>query len=132
MEALSEHLRRWPPTANGLVFHNQDGGPIRRSNFYRVWSKALEASGLEDLDFKSLRHTSAALAIAAGAHPKAIQERLGHHSAAFTLDRYGHLFDALDQELADQLESARPKRNAAYLLPDVSVEGSVIPLKAQD
>ena len=30
-----------------------------------------------------------ALAIASGAHPKAIQMRLGHHSAAFTLDTYG-------------------------------------------
>jgi hypothetical protein len=26
----------------------------------------------------------------AGVHPKVSQERLGHHSVAFTLDRYAH------------------------------------------
>jgi integrase len=36
------------------------------------------------------RHTCAALLIAQGAHPKAIQVHLGHSSITVTLDRYGH------------------------------------------
>lgn len=107
MEALAEHIRRWPPGESGLVFSGARGGPVRRSNFYRVWHRALGRAELEPLAFKALRHTAAALAIAAGAHPKAIQDRLGHHSAAFTLDRYGHLFDSLDGELAGRLGEAR-------------------------
>jgi integrase len=51
-----------------------------------------------------MRHTAAALAIAAGAHPKALQERLGHASIAMTLDRYGHLFPSLGQAVADELD----------------------------
>ena len=58
----------------------------------------------EGIRFHDLRHTAATLAIAAGAHPKAIQERLGHSSITTTLDRYGHLFPALDEELAERLD----------------------------
>jgi integrase len=42
--------------------------------------------------------------IAQGAHPKAIQHRLGHSSITVTLDRYGHLFPALDDALTDALD----------------------------
>jgi integrase len=39
-----------------------------------------------------------------GAHPKAIQERLGHSSITVTMDVYGHLFPALNEALTDQLD----------------------------
>ena len=45
-----------------------------------------------------------ALAIRAGAHPKPIAERLGHCSITTTLNTYGHLFPALDKELAGRLD----------------------------
>lgn len=54
--------------------------------------------------FHDLRHTCAALCIALGAHPKAIQERLGHSSITVTLDRYGHLFPKLDELLTGRLD----------------------------
>ncbi len=50
--------------------------------------------------FHDLRHTSVALAIAEGAHPKAIQTRMGHSTINVTLDRYGHLFPELDEAIA--------------------------------
>ena len=52
-------------------------------------------------------HTCAALCIALGAHPKAIQERLGHSSITVTLDRYGHLFPKLDETLTARLDDLR-------------------------
>jgi hypothetical protein len=42
--------------------------------------------------------------IAQGAHPKAIQERLGHSTIRLTFDRYGHLFPSLDEQLVDGLD----------------------------
>jgi Phage integrase family len=54
--------------------------------------------------FHDLRHTGVALAIAAGAHPKAIQSRMGHSSINVTLDRYGHLFPELDEAIAAAFE----------------------------
>ncbi|HEX5923457.1 MAG TPA: tyrosine-type recombinase/integrase [Baekduia sp.] len=41
--------------------------------------------------FHTLRHTCAAMLIDAGASPLRLQRWMGHHSAAFTLDTYGHL-----------------------------------------
>lgn len=35
-----------------------------------------------------------------------LQERLGHASITTTLDTYGHLFEGLDAEAADALDSA--------------------------
>lgn len=46
------------------------------------------------------------LLIAQGAHPKIIQERLGHASITTTMNRYGHLFDGLDATLIDGLDAA--------------------------
>jgi integrase len=57
--------------------------------------------------FHDRRHTSVALAINAGAHPKAIQQRLGHASIAITMDRYGHLMAGMDAELAGDLDDLR-------------------------
>ena len=47
-------------------------------------------------------------------HPKAIQTRLGHGSISVTIDRYGHLMDGLDDQIAAHLdaraESVAPQR----------------------
>ena len=38
-----------------------------------------------------LRHSYASLLLAAGAHPKYVQEQLGHASIQVTLDVYSHI-----------------------------------------
>jgi integrase len=50
-----------------------------------------------------LRHTTASLAISAGANVKVVQRMLGHATAAMTLDRYGHLLDDDLSAVADAL-----------------------------
>jgi hypothetical protein len=44
--------------------------------------------------------THATLALAAGVHPKVVQERLGHANIAITLDTYSHAVPALEEEAA--------------------------------
>jgi hypothetical protein len=44
--------------------------------------------------------------IAQGAHPKEIQEHLGHSTIRLTFDRYGHLFPHLSERLTDGLEAS--------------------------
>ena len=51
------------------------------------------------------RGTAVALWIAAGANPKEVSVRAGHTSVAFTLDRYGRLFEGHDDELRDRLDA---------------------------
>jgi integrase len=50
--------------------------------------------------FAKAQRAAVALAIAAGAHPKAIQSRMGHSSINVTHGRYGHLFPELDEAIA--------------------------------
>ncbi len=41
------------------------------------------------------------MALAAGVHPKVVQERLGHASISITLDTYSHVSPALHGEAAE-------------------------------
>lgn len=113
--ALVDHLERF--AGPELVFTSKRGTPLGHSNFRgRYWLPACLAVGLAvERDGKitgaprvhDLRHTAVALAIATGAHPKAIQARMGHSQIAVTLDRYGHLFPSLDADIADGLDLLR-------------------------
>ena len=54
-----------------------------------------------------LRHTTASLAVSVGANVKAVQQMLGHSSAAMTLDIYADLFDDDLEAVAVELNTAR-------------------------
>jgi integrase len=77
-----------------LLFVGAHGAMLRPGNLrYRVMIPAAELAGVPWARFHTLRHTCAALLIAAGASPLRLQRWMGHHSAAFTFDNYGHLID---------------------------------------
>jgi integrase len=80
------------------LFTAPEGGTLRLGNWRRrVFDPACRAAGLVDVTPHDLRHTAASLAIASGANVKAVQQILGHASAAMTLDVYAGLFgDDLD------------------------------------
>lgn len=67
------------------------------------------------LRFHDLRHTCAALSVAAGAHVKLISARLGHSSVQITLDRYAHLYPSVEEALAEQLDATFVAAAAAKL-----------------
>ena len=52
------------------------------------------------------RHTAASLAVAAGANVKAVQQMLGHASAAMTLEVYAGLLRTISMRLRTQLDRA--------------------------
>jgi integrase len=108
-DALAQHLAagvHTEPTA--LVFTQPDGAALRHWWFWRrIWTPSVAAAGLPaNLRIHDLRHTCAALLIAQGAHPKAIQTHLGHSTIQVTMDRYGHLFPDEMDRLADGLDTA--------------------------
>jgi integrase len=90
-----------------LVFPNSSGSVLDNSGFRRnVFDPAVQALGLAPLAPHDLRHTTASLAVSAGANVKAVQRLLGHASAAVTLDIYAGLFaDDLDR-VAERLDAA--------------------------
>jgi integrase len=106
---LGGHLASWSQaTPDGLVFPNQHDRHMGPSFSANVFKPALRHAGLDEKTrIHDLRHTAVALAVKAGAHPKAIQARMGHASIQVTLDRYGHLFPEMDEQLAAGLDALR-------------------------
>lgn len=107
IDALESHLDEHVETdPEAVVFTTDTGGPLRHSNFLsRVWRPALRSAGLPDnLTPHELRHTCAALLIAEGADPKAIQAQLRHSSIQVTFDVYGHLFPGHLDSVMDRLD----------------------------
>ncbi len=60
--------------------------------------------GLPDMRFHDLRHTYAVMSIQAGDDIKTVQENMGHHTAAFTLDVYGHVTEQMRKNSASRME----------------------------
>ena len=89
---------------SGLVFTDQIGGPLLQQTVEGWFSAAVKAAGLEGVRFHDLRHTYAVNSIRAGDDIKTIQGNLGHASAGFTLDRYGHFTERMKQDSAARME----------------------------
>jgi len=130
-DLLAAHLSHMPDDPDALVFADGNGNFLRHSNFrQRVWIPALQAAGLpEDLRIHDMRHTCAALLIAQGAHPKAIQVHLGHSSIQVTMDRYGHLFPNEWDRLAAQLDQTHRAALEGYQFGYQSDEEKVVSLE---
>ena len=101
---MGEHYRR----DLDLVFSNELGEPVNPRNLARRHFKpALQRAGIsERFRLYDLRHSFASLAMAAGAHVKAVSDRLGHSSAKMTLDVYSHVLEPMDREATVRIESA--------------------------
>jgi integrase len=105
VEALAERMAA-PGKDEDLVFAGPQGGALRVTLFRRrFWLPAVTAAGLDGLRIHDLRHTAAALWIAAGANPKEVAASAGHASVSFTLDRYGHLYPEADLNLRERLDA---------------------------
>ena len=60
--------------------------------------------GRPDARFHDTRHSYAVAALQSGDDVKTVQETLGHHTAAFTLDVYGHITEQMKQDSAQRME----------------------------
>jgi site-specific recombinase XerD len=91
----------------GLIFMTSTENPISSRNLLRQLKSIIERTGLPNIRFHDLRHTHATLLLAAGVHPKEVQERLGHSQTSLTLDTdtYSHVIPSLQTEAAVQFES---------------------------
>ena len=87
-----------------LVFSNELGEPICPRAFTRVFERLVKKAGL-NVTFHGLRHTFATLALQEGVDVKTIQETLGHHSAAFTMDVYSNVTAKMRREAADRVSN---------------------------
>lgn len=90
---------------HNLVFTQEDGRPYFQWKIAKNFQVLLNDAGLDGVRFHDLRHTYAVNAIRAGDDIKTIQGNLGHTTAAFTLDKYGHFTERMKQDSAARMES---------------------------
>ena len=104
VDAVAAHLATWP--TDQFVFSTELGDPIRRTAFSeRIWRPALKRAGLSGVTMHGLRHFYASLLIRHGESVKTVQARLGHASAAETLDTYSHLWPDSDDRTRAAVDS---------------------------
>ena len=89
---------------SGFVFTNELGHYLRPHMIYRDFKKVVEELSFPDIRFHDLRNSYAVAAIKSGDDIKTVQENLGHATASFTLDVYGHVTEQMKQESANRME----------------------------
>ena len=101
---LEWHLRVFAEDGEtGRVFVGPKGATPLRSNFNKVWKRAIARADVPGLHLHDLRHTGATYAADTGATTRELMKRLGHSSARAALI-YQHARDERDQAIADGLD----------------------------
>ncbi|MBI2304634.1 MAG: site-specific integrase [Chloroflexi bacterium] len=113
-QALQEYRRRqlearllaggeWED--RNLVFCNALGRPMEVTNLIRRhFHPLLKKAGLPRVRFHDLRHSCASLLLSMNAHPKVVQELLGHSTISVTMDTYSHTVPSLQVEAVNGLD----------------------------
>lgn len=114
MELLKQQLAKqeeWRKAAgsawceSGFVFSDPLGNHLMPHTVYHHFKRIAESIGRPDARFHDLRHSYAVAAIRSGDDIKTVQGNLGHATASFTLDVYGHFTDAMRRESANRMQA---------------------------
>ena len=87
-----------------LVFTNELGGHLCHCTVYKKFKAIVRELGMPEERFHDLRHSFAVASIESGDDIKTVQSNLGHATASFTLDVYGHVSQKMRQQSADRME----------------------------
>lgn len=87
-----------------LVFTNELGGHLSHFTVYIHFKRIVKELGMPEERFHDLRHSFAVASIESGDDIKTVQSNLGHATASFTLDVYGHVSQKMRQQSADRME----------------------------
>ena len=123
MDALRNQLERqqkeqeqagdmWDNQFN-LVFTDALGKYLVRRTVVKHFKKISQRAGIsDDARFHDLRHSFAVSSLYAGDDIKTVQANLGHATAQFTLDVYGHVTQKMRQESANRMQKFYEQLNA--------------------
>ena len=87
-----------------LVFTTLTGTNLSPQTVYNHYKKLSAQIGAPDSQVHDLRHTFAVLSLQNGDSVKTVQGNLGHATAAFTLDVYGHVSEKMKEDSAQRME----------------------------
>ena len=88
-----------------LVFTTPEGKHVSQTSIRYHFKKVVEEIGLPSSRVHDLRHTFAVLSLQNGDGIKTVQGNLGHATAAFTLDVYGHVSERMKDDSAKRMQA---------------------------
>lgn len=88
-----------------LVFTSPIGSNLHPQTVYAHYKKLAIKIGAPESRVHDLRHTYAVLSLQNGDDVKTVQGNLGHATAAFTLDVYGHVSQRMKDDSAARMEA---------------------------
>ena len=88
----------------GFVFTRDTGRYLDVTMVYKRYKKLAAAIGAPESRVHDLRHTFAVLSLQNGDPIKTVQDNLGHATAAFTLDVYGHVSEKMKEDSAARMQ----------------------------
>lgn len=89
-----------------LVFTDALGKNLVRRTVVKHFKKITQRAGIsDDARFHDLRHSFAVTSLYAGDDIKTVQANLGHATAQFTLDTYGHVMQKMRHDSAGRMQS---------------------------
>lgn len=103
---LENRLRNgelWQDT--NFVFTDEIGEHLKHRTVYNNFKAIAAQIGSPETRFHDLRHSYAVAAIRSGDDIKTVQGNLGHATAAFTLDVYGHVTDQMKRDSAARMDN---------------------------
>ena len=127
MDALRNQLERqqkeqeqagkmWDNQFN-LVFTDALGKYLVRRTVVKHFKKISQRAGIsDDARFHDLRHSFAVSSLYAGDDIKTVQANLGHATAQFTLDVYGHVTQKMRQDSANRMQKFYEQLNSENAL----------------
>jgi integrase len=74
-------------------------------NNYNINVKIVAKIGRPNLRFHDLRHSYATMSLYFGDDVKTVQANLGHATASFTLDIYGHFTNQMSKESSARMQA---------------------------
>ena len=102
MESRLLYDSLWKDT--GFVFTDELGQHLKHRTVYNNFKVIAAEIGFPEARFHDLRHSFATVSIRAGDDIKTVQENLGHATASFTLDIYGHVTEQMKRESAARMD----------------------------
>lgn len=98
VEALARHVKEYPPSGTGLLFHHHRGEFYGRSILSAHMHDTAIAAGLPGATWHSFRHAHASMLLSSGVSPALVAERLGHDVRTL-MATYAHVIRADDDRV---------------------------------
>ena len=87
------------------MFTTRHGGPIERTEDWRIWKAVLRQAQVRDARVHDARHIAATLLIEHGVHIRVVQEVLGH-TRVTTTERYTHVATLQMKDASERIGEA--------------------------